>query len=313
MAQYPVSDGQGIIDGLNYVLSGPIGTGQLFRGTNTDVNDSLSGYSINTETGQLYYNLPIVTAYEQNYITDMFGTVSVYSGQDRVAISGAIELDWDYKAYTPSTIQLTVAINRYVAQPTFDPSYNAYLYFFDSQVAVQQFDYIVDTSSGGISSVSVAGTKANLVAPAGGSLYPAVDTVLTGLTAQSPGVGTGANIGVQLAYGAATTYDLTTNTKLTINAAGENWVLGDTILVPGTSLGGATPTNDMTMTVDGVVDNYITESQSPVIFPTIYDLPGRPGVYLYAIELQWLAVSGNFDIDGVTLKTRSISTQLIKP
>jgi hypothetical protein len=37
MAQFPVSDSQGILDGLNYVLSGPSGTGQNFAGfSNSD-------------------------------------------------------------------------------------------------------------------------------------------------------------------------------------------------------------------------------------------------------------------------------------
>lgn len=43
MAQYPVSDSQGIQDGLNYVLSGPSGTGQNFNGFSSSLNGDLTG------------------------------------------------------------------------------------------------------------------------------------------------------------------------------------------------------------------------------------------------------------------------------
>jgi len=43
MAQYPVSDSQGILDGLNYALSGPSGTGQNFAGFSSSQNADLTG------------------------------------------------------------------------------------------------------------------------------------------------------------------------------------------------------------------------------------------------------------------------------
>lgn len=43
MAQFPVSDQQGILDGLNYVLSGPGGTGQNFVGFSDWLPHSLTG------------------------------------------------------------------------------------------------------------------------------------------------------------------------------------------------------------------------------------------------------------------------------
>lgn len=59
MAQFPVSDQQGILDGLNYVLSGPQGTGQNFAGfTSSDLYDLTGNYRqpfalLNTSTDQL--------------------------------------------------------------------------------------------------------------------------------------------------------------------------------------------------------------------------------------------------------------------
>jgi hypothetical protein len=273
---------------------------------------------VDQNTGHIVYNFPIVTGFAQNYLTDMTETLSIFGGQDRVAISGGLEFSWDYATTEPATIQLSVLVNRYVARPSFNNVYVSNLYFFDQQVATQQFNYVVDTNVGGITNLSTPlspapGTKAAFVPPAGGTLYPAFDQVKTGLSAQSPGTGTGANVEVALAYGTAATYDVMTNTQLTINAAGSNWHVGETILIPGTGLGGTTPANDMTLTVSGVSTVPTTVKNTGVIFPTVYDQPGRAGVYLYAIELQWLAVSGSATINNVQLNTRSISTQLIKP
>jgi len=59
MAQFPVSDQQGILDGLNYVLSGPQGTGQNFAGfTSSDLYDLTGNYRqpfalLNTSSDQL--------------------------------------------------------------------------------------------------------------------------------------------------------------------------------------------------------------------------------------------------------------------
>lgn len=43
MPQFPVTDAQGIQDGLNYVLSGPSGTGQNFASFGSDQNADLTG------------------------------------------------------------------------------------------------------------------------------------------------------------------------------------------------------------------------------------------------------------------------------
>jgi hypothetical protein len=43
MAQYPISDDQGLIDGLNYVLSGPSSLGQNFNGFSSSLNGDATG------------------------------------------------------------------------------------------------------------------------------------------------------------------------------------------------------------------------------------------------------------------------------
>ena len=76
MAQYPVSDSQGIVDGLNYVLSGPGSTGQSFAG--------FSSSSYADATGN----------YRPPYTADNFGVlpnVSLYVAP--IALSTSVMLD----------------------------------------------------------------------------------------------------------------------------------------------------------------------------------------------------------------------------
>jgi len=64
------------------------------------------------------------------------------------------------------------------------------------------------------------------------------------------GVGTGATFNVSIVDGAYTT--------ITINQAGSNFVLGDTILIDGQALGGNTGSNDIRLNVTGVSSGALT-------------------------------------------------------
>lgn len=313
MIQYPISNQQGLVDSVNYLLSGPSGTGQLFKGTNTDVVEALPGYSIQQDSGEIVYNLPIVTAYAQSYLTGISEYVAVPGIQDRVALTASLSMDWDYTAYEPSQLEVTVSLNRYFATSSFTQSYNTNLLFFDKTCASKSFVYNLDTNKDGIDSVTVSGTRPTITLPTGGSLYPAVDTTLVNLNADSPGAGLAANLNIQLSYGAASAYDLLTNTAITVAAAGTGWSAGETITIAGnTFVGGATPANDMTVTVATVGAGSTTVSNQDIIFPTIYDQPTQPGLYRYMLEVSWQTSMGTVDIDNVQLGSRSISTQLIK-
>lgn len=82
MAQFPVSDQQGIIDGLNYVLSGPQASGQNFQGYSFDNVGYLTGN----------YRLP--------YVDSNYGNLSV----DPIALNTSEWLDgrtWKFTFATP--------------------------------------------------------------------------------------------------------------------------------------------------------------------------------------------------------------------
>jgi hypothetical protein len=71
----------------------------------------------------------------------------------------------------------------------------------------------------------------------------------------SSGTGTGAVFTIEKT-GSGTSY---TGINITITSAGRNYEIGDTITILGTNLGGLTPTNDLTLTIDTAV------SATPII------------------------------------------------
>lgn len=89
--------------------------------------------------------------------------------------------------------------------------------------------------SGGITSATISGTYGNA---------QAAPYTYTGVTGTNYNVGSGFQIDIDYSnttdYNGAGTYNL---------VGGSNYVVGDVITVPGTLLGGTTPTNDMTVTV----------------------------------------------------------------
>jgi hypothetical protein len=62
--------------------------------------------------------------------------------------------------------------------------------------------------------------------------------------------GTGANVTVQLTS-SGTSYSVTT-TAITVQVAGSGYAVGDTLRVTGNLIGGATPLNDLNLTVQAV-------------------------------------------------------------
>lgn len=308
MPQFPVSDQQGLIDGLNYVLSGPGSLGQSFQGYSSNQATALTGDIFDPNTGEVASGLPIATGYLQYYLTDCQVRTGVSGGTDKVVVSGQINADFDYTSLSDSTIAYTVAINRYTAYPNNSTNYNDYLWFAQDTIASHSYNFTVPTSSAGLNTVSASGTKIAYTAPATGSLVYPVDYIAT-LVSATTGTGSDAVIQIQIAYGTAGTYN-DTNTKITVIAPGANWSYGATIVIPGADLGGVTGVNDLTLTVTGLTGstpNIVQET----IFTNIIDQPPL-GYYLYVIELQWYALIGDITVDACDLNVRSISAQVVK-
>jgi hypothetical protein len=123
-----------------------------------------------------------------------------------------------------------------------------------------QYDYIAPNSStvfttatsttgtitptGGFSSLTTFGT------PTGTSSTSTIGTYIGVAIASTSGVGSGGYITVTKA-GTGTTYSGVTTA--TMYSSGTGYVVGDTIVIAGASLGGTTPTNNLTLTIGGSV------------------------------------------------------------
>jgi hypothetical protein len=108
-------------------------------------------------------------------------------------------------------------------------------YTITDYVSDDDFSNIANVTSGGILNIDYVGTATN------GS------GVFNGLTGTTSGLGSGASFDV---YICGTTYN-----SITVVTSGVDYVVGDTITILGTDIGGTSPTNDLTITVTGLTPN----------------------------------------------------------
>ena len=98
-----------------------------------------------------------------------------------------------------------------------------------------------------VSELLVAGTKA--VSTQEVYYYNLVPTTLSG-------TGSGARLNISLYASASEPYDTDTNISVSVEAGGTGYAAGDTLLISGADLGGTTPANDLTLTVDSVTNTF---------------------------------------------------------
>lgn len=108
--------------------------------------------------------------------------------------------------------------------------------------------------------------------------------------------------------GSSATFDITVNAtsySVSVNAGGTGYVVGNQILILGTVLGGATPTNDLTITVDTLAGSTITGVTSSGTVP-----PGSALEYTFSIHVSE-GTSSEFDLyatwSGVDSNTSYVS------
>lgn len=209
MANFPVesSDTTGIVDGLNYLLSGPSGLGQDFNG--------FSSYQPGWLTGNFR------TPYSQST------TANLYVAPITLSTSELLDpYTWKFTfASTQASVPFTVGNGIYVANvKTASTSPNG------------------STPTG----YSLSGTKAVLGSDTTYSnIFP---TTLTGS-------GSGLELNITLTASGAVAYT-DNNTSIERESRGSNYGVGDTLLIPGTALGGTSPANDLTLTVTSTTSIY---------------------------------------------------------
>lgn len=220
--------------------------------------------------------------------TDCNAFVTIYGPTDQAFISSQIAFDFDYTASTAgSEFDVFVQVNRYRGFPVIGQP-GQFVFQFDNTVIERRYHYVV-SASGSDSKESIFTTA--LDSPGFGFYYyileiefvklpdynnsttggPAVLGELrsnrynysgtitsaqytpgsyTSVTATG-GTGTGANFDIDLEEITGATVYSGLNVTASVNA-GTGYQVGDVLTILGTDIGGASPANDLTMTVTSV-------------------------------------------------------------
>jgi len=226
--------------------------------------------------------------------TDCYGFANISGGTDRAVISAQLKNTIGYSTTGVTDLTYTAAINRYqvLADDTI---------VFDTTVAYQASTTTLPSTTNAITGLTItSGTK--LI-----TTYPYTYSVVG--TGSGSGYDQSLNITINASVSAA--YDAT-NTTITIVNGGEQWAVSDTITILGTDLGGATPANDLVLTVSTVGslsnNDNLTES---VYFTAVKDQP-PPGSYVYFLDTSYYDSTGEAAILGANFGYRSLTAQVIK-
>ena len=235
--------------------------------------------------------------------TDCNGRVTVYGPDDKVFITAQINLDFTYDLTTASEWDIKVKINRYIGFPSTTAGDNEFLFDLDTDPLVSQqvthysestsgssgnneyiFTTVLDQPSfgfywyildiefstfdpllGGLlkqeygqtDNYSYSGTSATQVVTT--DYFNVIPTTLTG-------IGSGADIDVQLLEGPSGAYTEANTTINFINSSGSDYSVGDTLLISGADIGGATPANDLTLTILSIDPQSYPGDATPGVF-----------------------------------------------
>jgi hypothetical protein len=229
-----------------------------------------------------------------NNETDCNARVTVSGATQQVFVTAQINLAWTYTCAVASTYNVSVRIFRLEGFESDTPGSQEYIFSNETLVSKKDNYFAVTPGSGTQTLETIFSTVLDgpnlpfkyywyilqVYFEVEGPLYDDSETLIptgtkavlgsvTTYSSISPatitGTGSGAVIDVELdASGAGIPYLIDTNTYITITNFGANYKPGDTLLVLGTDLGGASPANDMTLTVQYVGPPYDVEI-GPVI------------------------------------------------
>lgn len=237
--------------------------------------------------------------------TDCNGRVTVYGPTDEVFLSAQLNLNFTYDCTVASEWDIIVKIDRYAGFPTKTAGDNDYLFDLDTvgnPIVSEQVTHYSQSTSGTSGNTEYIFTTV-LDQPSFGYYWYILDIVfstknptLGGLLEQQygsqasytysgtsatqavttdyfnvipttlTGIGTGADIDIQLLEGASAPYSEANTTINFINVAGSDYAVGDTLLIAGTDIGGASPANDLTLTIVSIDPQSYPGDVTPGVF-----------------------------------------------
>lgn len=298
MAQYPVEDQAGILEGLNYVLSGPSGLGQNFQGYNAtgiDTGDTSGIAYITNNFQQPYtqyapadlYVAPIALALSEQldahtykFTFDTAQAAPPFSLGSRVTVAGTDTGYYDGLYGGPGVVQCTVDyVITYLGEP---------------------FEPLGEPSTGGTIQASVMGISLGTDCNAKITVEGGTNQALIS-----------AQINNKISYTASTASDL----KYTVTI--DRLKGRQSIIAGNTSYGFYDATTLMTrvysggalsgLTGTGTLDNIET------IFSTFIDRDLPVGYYWYFLDVRFEVTNGgDLEITQSQVGLRSLTAQSVK-
>jgi len=239
------------------------------------------GYVSGGTIGRNWLNAPL----SQGLSTDCNAHINVLGPTDQAFITAQLNLSWQYNCTADNQYHVIVSIvrNRGYADPSQGPK--GYLFVYDAVVSQKTFVKSVVTGTGtqdleAIFTTVLDGpnldfgyywyilevqfavpgsmTVKEQVEPweiaVSGTRFDQPDSLYSGLTPTTvTGTGSGLVVDVSIYDDLAIPNYQTApspNTILTVTAGGVNYIIGDQLTIPGTDLGGTSPANDMTLTIN---------------------------------------------------------------
>jgi hypothetical protein len=238
MAQFPIVSQEGLFEAVNYLASGPAGLGQNFDGFSAYQPAYMTGqfrqpYTVSTATTSIpqWYVAPInITAINPIFITT--GTTTTQF----------IEVFFTAQPKIPFSQGDSIFIDGVIDNNSGVPTDNAHLTLSGNRVAVT-----ATTTFKNISPTIISGSGTGPIS---------LDIALYTTTATTYSTGT----------------TVSTNTYITVNTDdnddyidGNGFVPGNQLKVTGNLLGGTTPANDLTITLNSVSSFYNDSYTSGVL------------------------------------------------
>jgi hypothetical protein len=288
MAQFPVSSSQGVIDGLNYVLSGPSGTGQNFAGFSNYLPWDLTGN----------YRAPFTL---ENFNSPGIPNINLYVAPISLGVSEMLdERTWKFNfATTQPTAPFILGQPVFVTGVT-DSYYDGFyspigvIACTDTYVIVRSQNSfpVVANSSGG--TVELNSMDSLLSTDCNGRITVTSATDRVFISAQvNAEIFTDATVGNFTYSAQISRYRAFTNPD-PVNPD-FRFELDEIVAFKSKLVTNAPPLS-------------VTEE---TIFTSIQDTP-VPGYYWYILELTFGTGSGPVIVTNVILNQRSFSAQLVK-
>jgi len=221
--------------------------------------------------------------------TECNARVTVAGPTDQVFVSAQLDLSWEYDCTTATDYEVVIAITRLRGFPTDVQGSNDFLFADTVLVSEKSFAQSVTAGTGTQSLEAVFTTvldgpnldfgyywyilTVEFVMPGsiriknatgdfdftGTKVALGSTTMYSGITPSNVlGSGSGLTVDIGLLASAVSETYTTNNTTIDVTAGGNDYRVGDVLKILGTSLGGATPTNDMTLVVTTITGPYDT-------------------------------------------------------